>query len=103
MSEYLYDCEVLSLPEPGSDDGLMTPDSVVSLWTSSGSSASNGVAAGVVDCRTIISTATTEIVRKKRSSKSAANRAVGCHPVTPPSSEVSVNRRKGFPRRSPLN
>ncbi|KAK1424953.1 hypothetical protein QVD17_20294 [Tagetes erecta] len=100
MSEYLYDCKVLTLPEAGSDDGLMTPDSVlepfVSLRTSSGSSATNSAG---VDCRTIISTATTEIVRKKRTSKSAV-RPVDCLPAT---SELSVNRRKGFPRRSPLN
>ncbi|KAD4982552.1 hypothetical protein R6Q59_002161 [Mikania micrantha] len=105
MSEYLYDCEVLTLPEPGFDDGLMTPDSVlepfVSLRTSSGSS-SNGAAVCGLDCRTIISTATTEIVRKKRSSKSVA-RVTGCLGVGPPQSEQSANRRKGFPHRSPLN
>ncbi|KAI3796674.1 hypothetical protein L1987_39353 [Smallanthus sonchifolius] len=105
MSDYLYDCEVLTLPaEAGFDDGLMTPDSVlepfVSLRTSSGSSASNGAAVGGVDCRTIISTATTEIVRKKRSSKSAV-RAGGCVPVSSPPSE-SGNRRKGLPSRSPF-
>ncbi|XP_076913832.1 protein RGF1 INDUCIBLE TRANSCRIPTION FACTOR 1-like [Bidens hawaiensis] len=94
MSEYLYDCEVLTLPEPGFDDGLMTPYSVldpfVSLRTSSGSSST-----GAGDCRTIISTATTEIV-KKRSSKS------GVRPVGSPSPELVVNRRKGLPRRSPF-
>ncbi|KAJ0682472.1 putative transcription repressor PLATZ family [Helianthus annuus] len=106
LSEYLYDCEVLTLPEAGFDDGLMTPDSVlepfISLRTSSGSSASNGAAVGGVDCRTIISTATTEIVRKKRSSKSAG-RATECLPVTSMQSDFSVNRRKGLPRRSPFH
>lgn len=106
MSEYLHDCEVLTLPEPGFDDGLMTPDSVlepfVSLRTSSGSSASCGAAGGGFDCRTIASTATTEIVRKKRSSKSTIRAAAACFPVTSLPSELSANRRKGVPRRSPF-
>ncbi|KVH97101.1 Protein of unknown function DUF597, partial [Cynara cardunculus var. scolymus] len=106
MSEYLHDCEVLTLPEPGFDDGLMTPDSVlepfVSLRTSSGSSASCGAAVVGFDCRTIASTATTEIVRKKRSSKSTIRPVAACLPVTSLPSEFSANRRKGVPRRSPF-
>ncbi|KAI3504316.1 hypothetical protein L1887_32891 [Cichorium endivia] len=101
MSEYLHDCEVLTLPEPGSDDGLMTPESVlepfVSLRTSSGSSASYGG----VDHLTIACTATTEIVRKKRTSKSGIP-AAARKPVTPPPMEVTANRRKGMPCRSPF-
>ncbi|KAI3764740.1 hypothetical protein L2E82_14753 [Cichorium intybus] len=106
MSEYLHDCEVLTLPEPGFDDGLMTPDTVlepfVSLRTSSGSSASCGAAGGGFDCRVIASTATTDIVRKKRSSKSAI-RAAMCLQVNSQLSEFSGNRRKGVPRRSPFH
>ncbi|XP_024995923.1 uncharacterized protein LOC112529080 [Cynara cardunculus var. scolymus] len=102
LSEYLHDCEVLTLPEMGSDDGLMTPESVlepfVSLRTSSGSSAS---CAGV-DRLTIACTATTEIVRKKRTSKSAIPPA-SRKPVNPSAVETPANRRKGMPRRSPFN
>ncbi|XP_071739738.1 protein RGF1 INDUCIBLE TRANSCRIPTION FACTOR 1-like [Rutidosis leptorrhynchoides] len=101
LSEYLHDCEVLTLPEPGFDDGLMTPDSVLEpftlLRTSSGSSASYGAAVGPVDCRTINSTA--EIVRKKRTSKPRTS----CIPVVSQPVDVSANRRKGFPRRSPFH
>ncbi|KAJ9563298.1 hypothetical protein OSB04_008458 [Centaurea solstitialis] len=96
MSEYLHECEVLTLPEPGFDDGLMTPDSVlepfVSLRTSSGSSATG------FDCRTIVSTATTEIVRKKRTSKSTIRSTA----VAVAAEELTANRRKGVPRRSPF-
>ncbi|KAA8520491.1 hypothetical protein F0562_014747 [Nyssa sinensis] len=77
----------------------MTPDSVLegSLRTSSGSSGSGG-AAGGVGCRTLACTATTEIVRKKRSSISTFRAA--CQPNCSPVSEISVgmmNRRKGTP------
>lgn len=103
MSEYLYDCEVLTLPEAGVEDGLMTPDSVlepfISLRTSSGSSTSCAAQAGIVDCRTIASSATTEIVRKKRSSKSATRAAASvAKPV-----ELLANRRKSLPHRSPFH
>lgn len=102
MSEYLYDCKVLTLPELGSDDCFMTPDSFlepfVSLRTSSGSS----VSYGGVDSLTIACTATTEVVRKKRTSKSAIP-AAARKPVTPPAVEVTTNRRKGMPCRSPFN
>ncbi|THG06332.1 hypothetical protein TEA_014364 [Camellia sinensis var. sinensis] len=95
LSKYIFECEYLTLSEPGFDDGQMTPDSVLelagSLRTSSGSS---GGAAGGVGC-----TATTEIVRKKRSGVPMFRAA--CRPV----SGISVglmNRRKGTPHRSPL-
>ncbi|KAL5571575.1 hypothetical protein UlMin_021172 [Ulmus minor] len=95
-------CNSLSLPESGLDDGLMTPDSVLepagSLRTSSGSGG-----AGSVGCRTLVCTATTEVVRKKRSSVSAYRNS--CRPVCSPVSEISVslmNRRKGNPQRAPL-
>ncbi|CAL5340226.1 unnamed protein product [Camellia sinensis] len=95
LSKYIFECEYLTLSEPGFDDGQMTPDSVLelagSLRTSSGSS---GGAAGGMGC-----TATTEIVRKKRSGVPMFRAA--CRPV----SGISVglmNRRKGTPHRSPL-
>ncbi|KAK6142933.1 hypothetical protein DH2020_023281 [Rehmannia glutinosa] len=69
LSKYLRKCEFLALSEPGLDDGQMTPDSVLeptgSVRTESGSS--NGIAAGLSECPALTSTATTEIVRKKRS------------------------------------
>ncbi|KAJ9556457.1 hypothetical protein OSB04_011071 [Centaurea solstitialis] len=104
LSEYLHDCEILTLPEIGSDDALMTPDSVlepfVSLRTSSESSA--GGLAGV-DRLTIACTATTEIVRKKRTSKSAIPPPPPPKPENPPSVGTPASRRKGLPRRSPFN
>ncbi|XP_059428472.1 protein RGF1 INDUCIBLE TRANSCRIPTION FACTOR 1 [Corylus avellana] len=103
ISEYLFDCKTLSLPESGLDDGFMTPDSVLEPAGSSRTSSGSGGCSGV-DCRTVACTATTEIVRKKRSSLSSAYRAV-CRPVCSPVSEISaslMNRRKGTPQRAPL-
>ncbi|KAK3033765.1 hypothetical protein RJ639_034207 [Escallonia herrerae] len=100
ISEHLYECEVLTLPEPVLDDGTTTPDSVldpaVSLRTTSASSGSG--CGGGVNCRALACTATTEVVRKKRSSMSAYRAA--CRPVFSPVTEA--NRRKGTPQRSPL-
>ncbi|XAR63195.1 hypothetical protein NMG60_11023047 [Bertholletia excelsa] len=106
VSKYVFECEQLTLPELGLDDGQMTPDSVLepggSLRTSSGSSGSGGG----VDCRTIRCTAaTTEVVRKKRSSVAGfrAVAAASCRPVCSPTPEiVAAGRRKGTPHRSPL-
>lgn len=103
----IYKCEHLTLPEPGSDDGLMTPDSVLepdgSMRTESGSSGSGGTA-GFMGCQQALAcTATTEVVRKKRSSGSGSRSAF--RPVVPPVCEVTVamsNRRKNRPQRSPL-
>ncbi|XP_034708752.1 uncharacterized protein LOC117931791 [Vitis riparia] len=107
LSKYLFECEYLTLPEPGCEleDGSLTPDSVLeppgSMRTSSSSSAGEG--AGGVGCRTLACTATTEFVRKKRSSVSVYRTA--CRPICSPVSEISagmMNRRKGTPQRSPL-
>lgn len=105
LSNYLYECKFLSLPEPGSDDGLLTPDSVLeptgSARTSSGSGGSGGVG-----CRTtLVCTATTEFVRKKRSSTASSAYRTICRPACSPVSEISaglMNRRKGNPQRAPL-
>ncbi|KAE8727506.1 putative disease resistance protein [Hibiscus syriacus] len=96
VSKFLFECNFLPLPEVGSEDGLVTPDSVLepsgSTKTSSGSGACGEVSFN--------STATTEIVRKKRSSLKA------CRPTCPPTvSGVSgslINRRKKTPQRAPL-
>ncbi|KAA3469412.1 PLATZ domain-containing protein [Gossypium australe] len=93
VSKFLFECNFLPLPEAGSEDyGLVTPDSVLEP---SGSTGSGGY--GEVS---LTSTATTEIVRKKRSSLKA------CRPTCPPTvSEVSgslMNRRKKTPQRAPL-
>ncbi|GMY23202.1 protein RGF1 INDUCIBLE TRANSCRIPTION FACTOR 1 [Fagus crenata] len=100
ISNYLLDCKFMALPEPGLDDALMTPESVLepagSIRTTSGSGGYGGV-----DCRTLACTATTEIVRKKRSSLSSYQ--VACRPVCSNVSEISaMNRRKGTPQRAPL-
>ncbi|XP_022867331.1 uncharacterized protein LOC111387043 [Olea europaea var. sylvestris] len=99
ISEYIRNCEFLALPEPGFDDGQMTPDSVLepsgSMLTESGSSSSG------VDCRNLTCTATTEVVKKKRSNLSGFRSACrpGCGPDV---SETMINRRKGTPHRAPL-
>ncbi|KAI5345191.1 hypothetical protein L3X38_013068 [Prunus dulcis] len=102
LSKYLLECKFMSLPESGLEDGQMTPDSVLepagSTRTSSGS-----CGFGEVGCLALACTATTEIVRKKRSSMSTYRTA--CRPVFSPVSEISaglMNRRKGTPHRAPL-
>ncbi|KAL9315592.1 hypothetical protein ACSQ67_016593 [Phaseolus vulgaris] len=103
LSGYLFECNYLPLSESGLDDGLMTPDSVLepagSARTSSGSGGYGGA-----DCRTTLAcTATTEIVRKKRTGGSGFRPP--CRPACSPVSEISaglMNRRKGNPQRSPL-
>ncbi|GAV71784.1 PLATZ domain-containing protein [Cephalotus follicularis] len=98
LSRFLFECKFLPLPEPVSDDGLMTPDSV--LESASSIKTSSGSSDGGVGCKTLASTATTEIVRKKRSSLSA------CRPIFSQATENSaslVNRRKKTPQRAPLH
>ncbi|XP_004514208.1 protein RGF1 INDUCIBLE TRANSCRIPTION FACTOR 1 [Cicer arietinum] len=104
LSGYLFECNYMPLSDSGLDDGLiMTPDSVLepagSNRTSSGSGGYDGV-----DCRTTLAcTATTEIVRKKRSGVSTFRPP--CRPACSPVTEISVNlmnRRKGTPQRAPL-
>ncbi|XP_010259013.1 PREDICTED: uncharacterized protein LOC104598572 [Nelumbo nucifera] len=110
VSKYLFECEFLPLPEGGKgesccelEDGQMTPSSVlespISLHTSSGSSASGG--GGGVGCRTLACTATTEFVKKKRTSISVSRTTY--RPTCSRASEISIsNRRKSIPHRSPL-
>ncbi|OVA05810.1 zinc finger protein [Macleaya cordata] len=110
VSNYLYECEFLPLSEGPKgesfcdfDDGQMTPDSVlespISFRTSSGSSASGG---GIIGCRTLACTATTDFVRKKRTSVTVSR--IPYRPTCSPASEIalSMNRRKGIPQRAPL-
>ncbi|XP_040994867.1 protein RGF1 INDUCIBLE TRANSCRIPTION FACTOR 1-like isoform X1 [Juglans microcarpa x Juglans regia] len=102
ISKYLFDCKSLSLPEPGLEDCSITADSVLEPNGSSRTSSGSGGCGGV-DCRTLACTATTEVVRKKRTSKSvygSAGRPV-CLPV-PEISASLMNRRKGTPQRAPL-
>ncbi|MBA0821952.1 hypothetical protein Goarm_018775 [Gossypium armourianum] len=91
LSKFLYDCNYLPLPDVGLDDGLVTPEWVLepsgSTKTSSGSDGYGEEAW----CRALSCTASTEIVRKKRSS------------LTCPSVSGSLmNRRKKPPHRAPL-
>ncbi|MED6172427.1 hypothetical protein PIB30_049960, partial [Stylosanthes scabra] len=103
LSGYLYECNYLPFIETGFDEGQLTTDSVLepagSVLTSSGS----GGCVGGVDCRaTLACTATTEVVRRKRSSGSASHPSA---PVCRPAHDISVclpNRRKGTPQRAPL-
>ena len=95
---YLFECNYLPLLESGLDDGLMmTPDSVLEPSGSGGY--------GGVDCRTTLAcTATTEIVRKKRTGGAAFR--LPFRPACSPVSEISaclMNRRKGNPQRAPLH
>ncbi|KAK8504077.1 hypothetical protein V6N12_005618 [Hibiscus sabdariffa] len=96
VSKFLFECNFLPLPEAGSEDGLVTPDSVLEPSASTKTSSGSGACGEV----SLNSTATTEIVRKKRSSLKA------CRPTCPPTvSEVSgslMNRRKKTPQRAPL-
>ncbi|KAM1284820.1 hypothetical protein ACFX2J_027471 [Malus domestica] len=102
LSKYLRECKFMALPESGSDDGLMTHDSVLEpAGSTRNSSGSYGL--GEVGCLALACTATTEIVRKKRSNMSAYRAA--CRPVFSPVLEISaglMNRRKGTPHRAPL-
>ncbi|KAB5569058.1 hypothetical protein DKX38_002851 [Salix brachista] len=97
LSSFLYDCKFLPLSEPASDDGLMTPVSFIAKTSSS----SGGYGDGGVPCRTLTCTAaTTETVRKKRSSLSNS-----CRTMFPRDTEISanlMNRRKKAPNRAPL-
>ncbi|KAG5251428.1 zinc ion binding protein [Salix suchowensis] len=90
-------CKFLPLSEPASDDGLMTPVSFIAKTSSS----SGGYGDGGVPCRTLACTAaTTETVRKKRSSLSNS-----CRTMFPRDTEISanlMNRRKKAPNRAPL-
>ncbi|KAK7395633.1 hypothetical protein VNO78_16197 [Psophocarpus tetragonolobus] len=101
---YLLECNYLPLPEP--DDGLMTPDTVLEPAGSVRTSSGSGGYGGGVDCRTALAcTATTEIVRKKRTGAGGAGFRQPCRPACSPVSEISaglMNRRKGNPQRAPL-
>ncbi|KAL8263517.1 hypothetical protein R6Q59_021647 [Mikania micrantha] len=87
VSEYLHECEILTLPEPGSDEWLMSPDTIIEPF---------------VSLRTVAYATTTEIVRKKRTSKFEIP-AASSKMIDSPVSETTINRRKGMPRRSPFN
>nr|XP_011469168.1 PREDICTED: uncharacterized protein LOC101304144 [Fragaria vesca subsp. vesca] len=101
LSQYLRECNSMAPPDPNSDDGLRTPNSVLepagsatSVRTSSGSGGY-----GELGCMSLACTATTEIVRKKRSSLLRA----ACRPVISPVLEISAGRKKGTPHRAPLH
>ncbi|KAI5430617.1 hypothetical protein KIW84_034996 [Lathyrus oleraceus] len=103
LSGYLFECNYMPLSDSGLDDGLMTPDSVLEPAGSNRTSSGSGGYGGV-DCRTTLAcTATTEIVRKKRSGCSTFRPP--CRPACSPVTEIAVNlmnRRKGNPQRAPL-
>eukprot|EP00261_Vitis_vinifera_P028213 XP_010662296.1 PREDICTED: uncharacterized protein LOC100852507 [Vitis vinifera] len=109
-TKHLHNFEFLPLPDRARgeafselDDRQMTPESVldspVSLRTSSGSSSTGGA----VSCRALACTATTEFVKKKRSSVSVPR--FPFRPILSPTSDNAggINRRKGVPHRSPLH
>ncbi|XP_034675860.1 uncharacterized protein LOC117906777 [Vitis riparia] len=109
-TKHLHNFEFLPLPDRARgetfselDDRQMTPESVldspVSLRTSSGSSSTGGA----LSCRALACTATTEFVKKKRSSVSVPRSPF--RPIFSPASDNAggINRRKGVPHRSPLH
>ncbi|KAF8012920.1 hypothetical protein BT93_I0934 [Corymbia citriodora subsp. variegata] len=99
LSKYLLECNFLPLPEPGLDDGLMTPDSVLEPASRTNSSGSGGYGGGV-GCKALACTAATDfVVRKKRTSVLVCNSP--CRPVEPASASL-MNRRKKTPHRAPL-
>ncbi|XP_073313789.1 protein RGF1 INDUCIBLE TRANSCRIPTION FACTOR 1-like isoform X1 [Primulina huaijiensis] len=105
VSDYLRKCEFLALPEPAFDEGQRTPDSVLEA-TGPGSSDSGSDYVGpssLVGCPALTSTATTEVVRTKRSNLAGfrSDFNLGCEPVKEVS-EVTLSRRKGTPHRSPF-
>nr|XP_043625749.1 protein RGF1 INDUCIBLE TRANSCRIPTION FACTOR 1-like [Erigeron canadensis] len=103
MSENLHESEVSSSPEPGSEDGLMTPESVLEPFASLRTSSSSSASCGPVDCLAFLSTATTEIVKKKRTPKpTILAAATASNTGTSLSRQLLANRRKVFPCRSPL-
>ncbi|KAJ8749021.1 hypothetical protein K2173_013464 [Erythroxylum novogranatense] len=99
LSGFLFDCKFLPLAEPGSDDDFPTPDSILEPAGSTRTSSSSDMSEGV-GCRILACTATTEIVRKKRSSLTT------CRQILPRNiSDMSgglMNRRKKTPNRAPL-
>ncbi|CAH9110228.1 unnamed protein product [Cuscuta epithymum] len=105
LAKYIHSYDRRTMLEWDLEDGLMTPNTVLepagSVKTDSGGS---GSPSGVVDCRTFCCTATTEVVRKKRSNllsfRSSELRRSFC-PVMEIAGAVN-NRRKGVPQRSPL-
>ncbi|KZV49030.1 hypothetical protein F511_10981 [Dorcoceras hygrometricum] len=105
VSNYLRKCEFLALPEPGLYDGQRTPESVLDAIGpgSSDSGSDCGGPTSVVGCPALSCTATTEVVRKKRSNLTGfrSDFILACEPVAEVS-EVLLSRRKGTPRRSPF-
>ncbi|KAL3833115.1 hypothetical protein ACJIZ3_007851 [Penstemon smallii] len=105
LSKYLRKCEFLALLDPGLDDRQMTPDSILeptgSVRTESGSSSC--AATELANCPFLSSTATTEVVKKKRTNLSGfrSDHGPACRPVSG-NSDSLINRRKGTPQRSPL-
>ncbi|CAN1332082.1 Protein RGF1 INDUCIBLE TRANSCRIPTION FACTOR 1 [Linum perenne] len=92
VTNFLYDCKFLTLPEPCSDDG---PMSVAVEPTGSTRTSS-------VDLLASTAATAEDVVRKKRSSLSSA-----CRQMFPRMSEMSANmmmnnRRKKAPSRAPL-
>ncbi|GAU13025.1 hypothetical protein TSUD_173250 [Trifolium subterraneum] len=103
LSGHLYQCNYMPLSDSGLDDGLMTPDTVLEPSGSNRTSSGSG-GYGIVDCKaTLACTATTEVVRKKRTGLSTFRPP--CRPACSPVSEIStnmMNKRKGNPHRAPL-
>lgn len=108
VSGHFLDCDFETGWDDDGGDGddrqpfIMTPDSV--LEPAGSSRASSGSGGGGGDVGNLASTATTEFVKKRRSSLSAAAEyRSACRPAT--ISETSANlmsRRKGTPQRAPL-
>lgn len=92
VSNYITKREQITLPELGPDDGQMTPDSVLEQTAESASAESCEASLREFTC-----TATTQIVRRKRSSFPTFRR-----PAKQMTATMSNRRKANLPQRSPL-
>ncbi|CAA7044617.1 unnamed protein product [Microthlaspi erraticum] len=104
LSGFLRVCEILRLTDEGTST---TPSSTLeptgSTRTSSGSGGNGGGGGDVFWCQALACTATSEIVRKKRSSLTSCRRVTTAVSPTIMETPASfLNRRKKTPQRAPL-
>ncbi|XP_019159007.1 PREDICTED: uncharacterized protein LOC109155809, partial [Ipomoea nil] len=107
LSDHICNRDSLVLPEPGFGDDLFTPETVLEPTASISAGSASSISGGAVECRILASTATTEIVKKKRSTLSAppavrSPSQPNCAAFSKVLPAAVMNRRKNRPHRSPL-